>query len=177
MEIKAFCPGYGLVEHTKINLSNVQGLPFDSDQVSMKVYGKNSEKLQQLFEFSFRTKEAVVPRGFDYETIREYSRIRLEFETSILSDNPFDKDLGTGFKSGDDIGCLIREGLTTIIKERLTCSITIGKGPYDNTFVDIMGYDEIKAFTKVTIWLGPIKTLPKKVSGSDYIRGMVSLSI
>lgn len=100
-----------------------------------------------------------VPPGQDQETLDVYSRIKLTFNIDEENLNPFKRDLGTGLKTGDQVGCAVLQGLTTVSTGRISCYLYVGTGPTDFPYITIYGYDAIPPYTSVKIQICELETL------------------
>lgn len=71
----------------------------------------------------------------------------------------YESDLGTGLLTGQEVGCAVKSGLTTIETGRLTCWIKVGTGPEDYPAINVEGYDKIPPSTSISILISNIKGL------------------
>lgn len=106
-----------------------------------------------------------------------YSRIKLLFNIDADNLNPFKRDLGTGLYTGDEVGCAIISGLTTVSTGRLSCFLYVGTGPTDFPYITVYGYDTIPPNTDVKIQIAELETLGYVLNGGQYITNTIWTSI
>jgi len=58
--------------------------------------------------------------------------------------------LGTGKKTGDELGCSIYAGVTILFTKRLKCTLHVGTNPEDLPMIIITGYDQIPPNTDIS---------------------------
>jgi hypothetical protein len=91
----------------------------------------------------------------------------------VIFSNSFPVDLGTGYSSGDPIGCVPVSGMTFNTLGRLTCKLTLSVSAITYPTITITGYDQIANASTVRFRFAGLKTLVAGIQ--DYIKVGVQL--
>jgi hypothetical protein len=115
-----------------------------------------------LFDFSFLVGSSNIPPAYPNSQSNSITS-----QIVFIFSNSFAADLGTGYQTGDAVGCVPISGLTFNTIGRLTCTISLSTSPSTYPTITLTGYDLILNATTVRIRIAGLKTLP--VGVQDYI--------
>jgi len=103
-----------LAEANTINLTNVLG--YDLEVALITINAGLDAETPSLYQFDFTIGSTNVPAGYDSPTATTYSKIHFIFETK----KGYEQDLGmTGMKTGDEVACIVRGGISVIYTKKL----------------------------------------------------------
>jgi hypothetical protein len=102
-----------------------------------------------------------IPPGAATSATTQISEFRFIFESYNADDatNVFSKDLGTGLEEGDEVGCIIHEGIVPLEGKSLKCVLHIGTNSTDKPMITVLNYDYIDPGTTIKISFGGIQSL------------------
>jgi hypothetical protein len=158
MTVEMYSASGGLLEKQTVNISAVLGSKLDIAQMTLK---NSVEALKPgIVDVGFKIGTTQVPPGYN-GTATMSSEIQLIFENV----KGFANDLGTGLKTGDELGCVFKTGLT-LGNDRLKCFLYVGTSVTDKPKVRIINYALIQPSTSITISVSNIVML---AAGSSNI--------
>ncbi|KAL4505390.1 hypothetical protein ABPG72_002452, partial [Tetrahymena utriculariae] len=153
-----------LVEKQTIITSPVLGVPLAPSQMNVIPY-LDAQK-PGLFEFKFQLGQYSIPQGYDAPQAQQFSTIVLTFDSNI--GKGYLNDLGTGLKTGDELGCVIKQQKPAQLagfqlaqdQNRLKCVLQQGWDSINLPRINITGYQEMPAGTIVQFLITNIQALP-----------------
>ncbi|EAR88763.2 hypothetical protein TTHERM_00259620 (macronuclear) [Tetrahymena thermophila SB210] len=169
MTVELYSQGI-LVEKQTIITSPVLGVPLAPSQMNVIPY-LDAQK-PGLFEFKFQLGQYSIPQGYDAPLAQQYSTIVLTFDSNI--GKGYLNDLGTGLKTGDELGCVIKQqtpaqpaGFQLAQNQsRLKCVLQQGWDSVNLPRINITGYQEMPAGTVVQFLITNIQALPVTITST-----------
>lgn len=152
MTVEMYSVSGTLLEKQTVNISSVMGGNLDITQMALT--HTKSASVPGIFDLTFVIGSTQVPPGFNGS-----STISSEIQFIFENVNGFANDLGTGLKTGDELGCLFKSGLV-IGTDRLKCFLYVGTSVTDKPKVRVINYAIIQPSTQIKISISNIKTLP-----------------
>ena len=116
---------------------------------------------ESVYDLVFVTGSLQIPPGAVTTATTQTSELRFIFENYNANDatNVFKNDLGTGLKEGDEVGCIIHQGISVLEGKRISCILHIGTNSTDKPMITILNYDYIDPATTVSVSFGGIQSL------------------
>ncbi|KAL4462636.1 hypothetical protein ABPG74_000466, partial [Tetrahymena malaccensis] len=157
VKLDMYC-GQQLAETQQTNITNVRGV--DMNLTFLKILNSLDSLVNQLYDIQFQTGLYATPIGYDRQQTsskntnnqRIYSQINIIFEWSgdgYTIHPGYAQDLGMNQKSGSEVGCAVKFGLIIKDGNRLKCQIYNGSGAQTMPYIQVTGYEEIPANTKI----------------------------
>ncbi|KAL4456526.1 hypothetical protein ABPG74_000633 [Tetrahymena malaccensis] len=159
-----------LVEKQTIITSPVLGVPLAPSQMNVIPYFDAQKP--GLFEFKFQLGQYSIPQGYDAPLAQQFSTIVLTFDSNI--GKGYLNDLGTGLKTGDELGCVIKQQIPVQPagfqlaqnQNRLKCVLQQGWDSINLPRINITGYQEMPAGTVVQFLITNIQALPVTITST-----------
>ncbi|KAL4494248.1 hypothetical protein ABPG73_018767 [Tetrahymena malaccensis] len=154
-----------LVETQFTNFTNIRGESLDVNY--LKVINSLDELTPQLYEFQFKTGKHVIPLGYQRTVQGQlsqnvFSTINFVFEwigDGYTIHPGYASDLGMNIQDNSEVGCAVKSGLTLTQGNRLKCVLSYGKGPEKMPQISISNYEQIPAYTQISILITNIQSI------------------